>query len=238
MTHPADERRAERLALVAGWQDTRRALARWNRDVPMILRTWAAVSALIGVALLVATWAVARFVAGPAHVAFPSFSGERSLVEATHVFGHNLLVLLMHALICVAGYMATQSVQIAADDYRGVTRWLHRAARPVTMVFVLCVTAGSFVLQAWELGHVAPQVALAYSLSVPALLGVLSLHALPELTAMFLPLGAWIVLARQRAWNDLFAASILAAAIALPVLAIATIVEEFVTPELLERLAS
>lgn len=235
-TEPARERN-ERLAIVAGWADTRTAFRRWNNDVPAVLRDWAGTSLLIGVALLLATWGVAELAAPTPIAELPSFSGERTIQHAASVFGHNLLVLLMHALICVAGYMATQSVQVAANDYRGIVRAAHRAARPVTLVFVFAVTLGSFAMQAWRLGHVAPEVALAYGLPVHTLLLVLTPHALPELVAMFLPLGAWIAIARIRAWPDLLAASILATAVALPLLVVATLVEEFVTPLLIEHIA-
>jgi hypothetical protein len=228
---------AERLAVLAGWDDTRAAFQRWNRQPWHVVRDWAGTSLLIGMALLLATWLVATYVAGPTRTSFPSFSGARTASLAAGIFGRNLLVLIMHALICVAGYMATQSVQIAAEEYRGLTRAAHRAARPITMGFIVVVTVASFGMQAWRLGHVAPQVALGYHLPLHTLLLALTPHALPELTAMFLPLGAWIVIARRRAWNELFAASILATAIALPLLLCATLVEEFVTPILVLHIA-
>jgi hypothetical protein len=62
------------------------------------------------------------------------------------------------------------------------------------------------------------------------LLAALSIHALPELTALFLPLAAWLVAARMGAWSQLMAATIVTTAIAAPVLVIAAIVEVFVTP--------
>lgn len=54
---------------------------------------------------------------------------------------------------------------------------------------------------------------------------------------MFLPLGAWLVLARRRAYHELLAASVLAAAVALPILVIASIIEEWVSPIVFSRFA-
>ena len=49
------------------------------------------------------------------------------------------------------------------------------------------------------------------------LLGLLP-HALPELTALFLPLAAWTLASRRGAWEELLAATIVTVAVAVPVL--------------------
>ncbi|MCW2973393.1 MAG: hypothetical protein JWN72_1666 [Thermoleophilia bacterium] len=228
----------ERMALVAGWDDTRRALAAWQRRPLRVVGAWAGVSLVIGVALLVATWAVARYLAPTPEWIVWSFDGPRSLGAALHIFGRNALVLVMHGFICVAGYMATTSLPIVAEGYTGLHRRLHLIARPVTIAFVLVVTVGSFGIQAWTLGGAAPGIALAYGVPVWKLLALVSPHALLELTAVFLPLGAWLVLARRGGFDQLLAASIYATALALPVLAIASVVEEYVTPALIQSVAS
>ena len=51
-------------------------------------------------------------------------------------------------------------------------------------------------------------------------------HALLELTALFLPLAAWLVAARAGAWNQLMAATFATTAIALPALALAIALPE------------
>lgn len=226
----------EQLAFVAGWADTRAAFTRWNRDVPGIVRSWAGTSFAIGCLLLLATLAVATWLAPDDRSMNPTFSGVPTIAGALHILARNTLVLAMHALICVAGYMATSSVPIAAQGYTGWKRRLHHAAAPFTITFVTGITISSFSTQAWTLGMIAPAVARAYDMQTWQLLGVLSIHALPELTAMFLPLGAWLFLARRKAWNELFAASVLATAIALPMLAMAAYVEEYVTPLAIQAL--
>lgn len=224
---------AEREAYEAGVRDIRASFARWNQDVGAIVRTWMGTSFAIGCGLLLATWLVSLTVERP-ETAVATFSTDPSFVGALHLVRRNALVLAMHALICVAGYMALTSMPIVAEGYSGFVRRLHLLAGPVSIVFVAVVTVGSFALQAWSLGSAAPAIAAAYDLDTWQLLLLVTPHALPELTAVFLPLGAWLVLARRRAYSELLAASVLATAVAIPILVIATITEEWITPRLIE----
>jgi uncharacterized membrane protein SpoIIM required for sporulation len=68
------------------------------------------------------------------------------------------------------------------------------------------------------------------------MLGLLP-HALPELTALFLPLAAWTIASRSGAWKDLLAATIVTVAIAVPVLVVTAVVETAATPRILLALA-
>ena len=63
------------------------------------------------------------------------------------------------------------------------------------------------------------------------LLGLLP-HALPELTALFLPLAAWIIASRRGEWEQLLAATLVTVAVAVPVLVIAAFIEVYVSPHL------
>jgi hypothetical protein len=72
---------------------------------------------------------------------------------------------------------------------------------------------------------------LAVSVAVAA-----ALHALVELTALFLPLAAWMVAARAGAWHELLAATFATTAIALPALVLAAVVEVGVTPRIIHAL--
>jgi hypothetical protein len=54
--------------------------------------------------------------------------------------------------------------------------------------------------------------------------------------ALFLPLAAWLLAARAKAWDQLLAATLATTAIALPVVLAAAAVEVFVTPEVLRAL--
>ena len=63
-------------------------------------------------------------------------------------------------------------------------------------------------------------------------------HAVPELTALFLPLAAWLVASRRGRWADLLAATVVTVSIAVPVLLAAAAVELYVSPEWLQALAT
>lgn len=225
--------RAERMAIVAGWEDTRSTLRRWQGAVPGTLGPWALIALGIAVALLVATYVIARLSNSDPSIVIKAFPGNGTLAGALGILRTNCLVLLLHALICVAGYIATTSAPLAAEDYSGWSRRAHLVAPPVTIAFIAVITALSLARQAWDLGNDAPYVARAYGLDVAGLLLRLLPHAIPELVAIFLPLGAWFAIARRRAWSELLAASIVTVAGALPVLVVAALVEEFVAPMLI-----
>jgi hypothetical protein len=225
----------EREALEAGLSDVRESFARWNRNVGAIVRVWMGTSLLVGIALLLATWGVSTRVDGDgaAAAANATFTHDETFRHAAHLFSRNALVLAMHALICVAGYMALNSMPLLAAGYTGWKRRIHLAAGPIAIAFVTLMTISSFTMQAWSLGTAAPGIAAAYGLETWELLLRVAPHALPELTAVFLPLGAWLVLAARRQHSELLAASVLATAVAIPLLVIATIVEEWIAPILL-----
>ena len=61
-------------------------------------------------------------------------------------------------------------------------------------------------------------------------------HALPELCALFLPLAAWLLASRRRAWDELLAATLVTTAVAVPVILAAAAVEVWVSPHVLSFL--
>jgi hypothetical protein len=221
----------EQEALETGIEDVRSAWARWNQDVDGVVRVWMGRSVLIGIALLVATWAVSTQVE-PSGFNF-NFSDDPTAGQALRLFANNMFVLGLHALICVIGYVGLRAMPLVAADYDGWRRTAHRAAGVVAIAFVGIVTVGSFGLQAWTLGHAAPNIAAAYAMPTWELLARMSPHAVPELMAIFLPCGAWLTLVWRRQWPDLLAASVLASAVAVPIIAMAAIVETWIAPRIL-----
>jgi hypothetical protein len=153
------------------------------------------------------------------------------------VLYRNGLVLALHALACVAGFMAGASLPTVAEGYTGIMRTVHEKAGPLAIGFVILATVFSLCTQAYALGHGASD--LAGELDVPPALLMVGLlpHALPELTALFLPLAAWTIASRRGAWKDLLAATFVTVAIAVPVLIAAAAVETWVSPRLLLALA-
>ena len=86
------------------------------------------------------------------------------------------------------------------------------------MGFVAAATLFSLGTQAYALGMTASSVADANGISPALLLVSLLPHAVPELTALFLPLAAWLLASRRGAWDELLAATFVTTAIAIPVI--------------------
>lgn len=229
--------RPEQLAVVQGWADTRAALARWQHAPFVPLRAWAPVSLLVALGLLLATWLHAEASLGdPTPLELPGVTRPAVLGDFGFVLARNGLVLALHALACVAGFMAGASVPRVAARHSGFTRRLHELAGPAAIAFVVAATAFSLVTQAAALGRDTADIALQLGVSPLRLLSVVSLHALPELFALFLPLAAWTVASRRGAWNELVAATLVTVALAVPLLLLAGAVEVWVTPRLLVQL--
>jgi hypothetical protein len=224
----------EQLALVRGWDDTRTTLRRWRARPLPAFRPWALGSLAIATALLGATWLVASVSTPDPSVWAPSGNGEWG--DYGFILYRNGLVLALHAMACVAGFMAGASLPIVAEGYSGWWRRVHDRAGTLAMGFVAAATLFSLSTQAYALGLQACSVADAYGVS-PALLMVSLLpHAVPELCALFLPLAAWLLASRRKAWDELLAATFATTAVAVPVLLAAAAVEVWVSPHVLSFL--
>lgn len=222
------------LVLVQGMRDTRLALRRWNDRPAAVLVPWLCVSLATAVALLVATWVVAVVSApDPTRYAIPGYNVPATAGEYLHVLTRNSLVLALHALACVAGFIAGSSLPLSASQRSGLSRWVHEKAGPLAIGFVVCATAFSLCTQAYVIGGGASTIAAQLGIAPGTLMLVLSLHAVPELVALFLPLAAWIVASRRERWDELLAATFVTVAIAVPVLLASAAVEIWVTPRLL-----
>jgi hypothetical protein len=121
--------------------------------------------------------------------------------DVIEIFKDNLLVLALHAMACVAGFIAGSSLPLQAEHQTGWRRAIHERGQPIAMAFVVCATAFSLSLQAYRLGLATRQDASAVHVSPALLLIGLLPHALPELVALFLPLAAWIAASRRGEWE-------------------------------------
>lgn len=196
------------------------------------LREWTAVAAAIAGALLLSVWVIARVSTPDATpLFFPGLTGPADLGDAVRVLGRNLLVLALHSLACFAGYLAGQSLPAEARRYRGVMRVVHQHAGPVAIAFVTGATIFSLATQAFTLGSDASTLADQGGIPPGLLLIGLLPHAVPELVALFLPLGAWLVASRRGQWAGLRRATVVTTLIALPVLAVSALVEVYVSPD-------
>jgi Stage II sporulation protein M len=227
------------LVLVQGMADTKRALRRWNAEPLDVLRPWLRLSVAIALALLVAVYVVATLTTpDPTRYAIPGFTHPADLEDYLDVLVRNSLVLALHAMACVAGFMAGSSLPLSASHRTGLSRWVHEKAGPLAIGFVVCATAFSLCTQAYVIGGGAASVAAQLDTTPGMLLLALAPHALPELVALFLPLAAWIVASRNDDWQDLLAATFVTVALAVPVLLASAAVETWVSPQLLHAISA
>ncbi|HYM57136.1 MAG TPA: stage II sporulation protein M [Solirubrobacteraceae bacterium] len=230
--------KAEELALVQGWDDTRTALRGWRRQPARPLIPWSLGSLATAALLLVATWVIARLaVPDPSGVYFPGLYFPSNLGDYGFTLYRNGLVLALHGLACVAGFMAGSSLPKVAEGHTGVWRWVHDKAGPLAIAFVIAATLFSLTTQAYSLGHSASTLSAQLEISPTLLLLALAPHAVPELFALFLPLAAWTLASRRKAWNELLAATFVTVVIAVPILLIAAAIEVWISPQVLRALA-
>jgi hypothetical protein len=217
--------KADGLAVVQGWPETVATLHRWRRAPGRRLAEWALGSLAVTVFLLAATWYVAVLSpADPTPYVFPGLTRPAHVSDFTFVLYRNGLVLALHAMACVAGFIV------------GAAPRSQRTAGRLAMGFVAGATLFSLSTQALALGNAAATLAAQLGVSPLRLLITLTPHAVPELSALFLPLAAWTIAGRRHAWNELLAATLVTTAIAIPLVAGAAAVETWVTPGLLAGL--
>ena len=225
------------LVLVQGMHDTKLALRRWNDAPGAVLRPWCLLSGAIAVLLLFAVYAVAKF-STPDHTQYliPGYNIEATFGDYVHVLIRNSLVLSLHALACVAGFIAGSSLPLSASRRSGLDRWVHEKAGPLAIGFVVCATLFSLCTQAYILGGEASALAGQIGTTPGKLVLARLPHALPELFALFLPLAAWMIASRRGDWHELLAATVVTVTIAVPIVLAAAAVEVWVSPQLLLNL--
>jgi hypothetical protein len=221
-----------------GMRDTRETFESWNARPWAVLRAWLLLSLAISLALLTSVW----FVAGtltpditPVHL--PGLTTDPRPGDLLPILYRNMTVLALHATACVAGFIAGASMPIAAAERTGISRWVHVKAGQLAILFVTAVTLFSLLTQSLYLGFQGST--LAFQLDVSRLELILSVlpHALLELTALFLPLAAWLIASRRGEWNQLLAATFITVAMAIPALVVAATIEVYVWPHVLEAIS-
>src|SRR5205814_1673525 len=223
------------LVLVQGVRDTRSTLAAWNRAPWPVLRGWLAGSVAVAVALLLATWLIGVMsTPDSTPLGFPGLTRPPTPGDVAFVLFRNSLVLALHAFACVAGFIAGSSLPLSTERRTGFSRWIHDKARPVAFAWVVGVTCFSLATQAYALGSSGATLAYQLHISTGALIVTVLPHAVPELTALFLPLAAWTIASRRDEWGDLLAATVATVAIAIPTLVCAALWEAYVWPHLLQ----
>jgi len=221
-----------------GMRDTRETLELWSQRPWHVLGAWTVLSLAIALALLTATWVVAGLLTPdltPIHLAGFTYPSEPD--DLLPILWRNSLVLALHGTACIAGFIAGASMPIAAAQRTGFSRWLHVKAGQLAILFVSAVTLFSLSTQALYLGFQGSTIA--YQLQISRLDLILSVlpHALLELTALFLPLAAWLIASRRGEWNQLLAATFITVLLAIPALLLAATIEVYVWPEILRGLS-
>jgi Stage II sporulation protein M len=228
---------ASAYAFAHGVRHTRATLRAWQQRPGPVVGRWIAGAAAAAAGLLAAVWVVASLDGGYQQVITlrPPFAvGDAGNVLS--VLRSNLLVLALHAMACVAGFIAGSSLPLQAEHHRGLSRWVHEHGGRIAIMFVVGATTFSLSAQAYLIGHSLAGVSGFLNVSPGlVLLGVLP-HAIPELIALFLPLAAWIIASRRGEWEQLLAATFVTVAIAVPVLVAAAFVEVYVSPHLFSAL--
>jgi len=225
------------LVLVQGMDATRRTLRAWNERPWPAIRGWLALSVAIALGLLGAVATIAALSAPDATpLVVPNVNHSVSWDGYGNILYRDSLVLALHALACVAGFIAGNSLPLSASKRTGLSRLVHEKAGPLAIAFVVGATCFSLCTQAYFLGRLASTLAAQLDMASPLFVASLLPHALPELTALFLPLAAWLVASRRGRWDELLAATLVTTAIAVPVLVASAAVELWVTPRLLVSL--
>jgi hypothetical protein len=219
-------------------RDTRATLEMWSERPWRVLRAWIALGLAVALTLLAAVWVAAGLLTPdltPLHL--PGLTSSSEPDDLLPILWRNSLVLALHGTACVAGFIAGASMPIAAAQRSGISRWVHVKAGEFAILFVCAVTLFSLGTQALYLGFQGST--LAYQLQISNFELILSVlpHALPELTALFLPLAAWLIASRRGEWNQLLAATFITVILAIPVLVMAAMIEVYVWPEILRELS-
>ena len=222
----------EQLALVHGWDDTRATLRRW-RARPLVggppvgarqpRRRRGAADA---------TWVVAMLSMPDPTVLRPDRHSEWG--DFGFILYRNGLVLALHAMACVAGFMAGSSLPIAAEGYSGWWRRVHDRAGKLAIGVrrrgdaVLARHAGvrarAPASRAWPTTATSA-LHCCWSACCPT-----RCRSCARCSCRWPPGSSR---AAASAWNELLAATFVTTAIAVPVLLAAAAVEVWVSPHVL-----
>ncbi len=224
------------MALAQGMHETRGALAEWRGNPRPVLRAWLLGGLAFAAALLAAVLVVASL-AQPdlTFLSIPGVSFDADVQDYFAVVWRNGLVLALHAVACVAGFIAGSSLPFQAEQMTGFKRVIHEKARPLAFAWVVGVITFSLVTQAYILGSTGASSPSSSGLSPATLVLTVAPHALTELTAVFLPLAAWTIASRRNEWGNLLAATFATVAVAIPMLLVAAAWETLVWPTLLRN---
>src|SRR3954451_10401351 len=150
---------AERLVLVRGMAGTSATLARLNGAPWPVLWRWMRLSGGVACGLLLSVLLVAKLSTPDlTPLRLPGVGIPPSAEYVAIIFGRNLLVLALHAMACVAGFMAGASMPQLAAARTGLSRAVHEQAGRFAILFVIAATIFSLCTQAYVLGSITSTV--------------------------------------------------------------------------------
>lgn len=217
--------------------DTKRTLALWRKHPGRILLPWFAGSLLISIGLLAAVTLVGTIRTPDPTAVLPGVLRPVDIHDVAHVVARNLLVLALHSLACVAGFIAGSTMPLEAKERGGWWGAVHDYAGRFAIIFVSVATTFSLFTQAVMVGELSADTSAALNISPIELTILLLPHAIPELVGLFLPLAAWLLASKRGEWNTLMAATFVTTAIALPMVIAAAAIEVYITPDLIRSFA-
>jgi len=222
------------LVFLQGVGATKQTLRRWNANPWRIFLPWILWSAVVAAGLLAAVYLVARIsTPDPTGIHIPGLWRPVRPEDIGLILFRNSLVLALHGFACVAGFIALNSLPYSASHRSGISRIVHEKAGPYAMMFVAGATLFSLATQAHFIGGVLATASAQLEMSNGRLLMLLVPHAMIELTALFLPLAAWLVASRRGDWDQLLAATFVTVAVAVPALLVSVSMEVYLFPELI-----
>lgn len=224
------------FSVVKGWPDTVAALRRWRASNWSIVLSWMALSFSIACGMLLAIWLVSMRV--PLDLGGSATSGVGVAGEdIMFVVYANSLVLALHASACFAGYITHVALPQSSARWP-VLRGINRVFGSIAMVFVPLATLFSISVQSWILGYRSAYLAFGEDVTRGWMVVSVLPHALIELTAVFLPLAAWLLAGFRKRWNELIAATMLSTAIAIPMIFGAAVAEVHLWPKTISKVQS
>lgn len=219
-------------------ESTAPTAARWRSPASWAeVGRWVAVAAVVAAVLLSSVAIIAAALPGDYVAGLSSglLTSRHSFGDVLYVARRNLLVLGIHLCACWIGAIIGHPYEPAPARWgwvgalhRPVPAWMGRLA----LFYALLVTLLSVGVQATALGRQLADLSRAAHLSSTHLLVLVLPHAVPELLAVFLPLGLFLLEARRGRLDRLGLWSLQAAAVALPVLLCAAVIETYLTPAL------
>ena len=206
------------------------------------VRRWLVVSGTIATAMLVgvAVLATIRQHDGPSGFSSGLLDPDGSWSGVAEILKANGLVLALHFFAASAGAIIGRGERDASGTRTMTSRfgtetmpaWVERAA----LAWALGATLLSVAAQTWRLGGILADLAAQVGHAPVLVLLCVLPHALPELCAVFLPLGLFLVQARRDDLAPLVGWIWHALLLAAPALVLCALVEEWLSRPLLQAL--